>query len=255
MTTADYNKGSTIFYVCFLAAEVPSQLSMYVDFPSTTTDPAPVSKKLGSDRWIPIQMMAWSLITLGQTGLSGRASFFATRALLGLFEGGFIADTVLYLSYYYTAAELTIRLAWFYVASTVTGIIGNLLAAGLLELRHRTSWPGYRWLFLVEGLLTFLIGLWAFFYLPPGPTQTAGGFFNVRGKGWFTDREETIIVNKVLRDDPTKSDMHNREGLSLGQLWETLRDYDQWPMYPIALLFCIAPAAVGAYFSLTLKSL
>ena len=46
--------------------------------------------------------MVWSLVTLGQVGLRGRASFFACRALLGLFEGGFIADTVLYLSYYYS---------------------------------------------------------------------------------------------------------------------------------------------------------
>jgi len=108
-------------------------------------------------------------------------------------------------------------------------------------------------LFLVEGALTFLIGLFAWFYLPPGPTQTAGG---LRGKnGWFTPREETIIVNKVLRDDPTKSDMHNREGLSWRQVWVTLTDYDQWPMYAIALLFWIAPATVGAYFSLTLRSL
>ena len=50
-----------------------------------------------------------------------------------------------------------------------------------------------RWLFLIEGIITFAIGLWAFFYLPAGPTQTAGG---IRGKGWFTEREEVIIVNK-----------------------------------------------------------
>lgn len=64
-------------------------------------------------------------------------------------------------------------------------------------------------LFLIEGLITLCVGIFAFFYLPPSPTQTASRF---RGKkGWFSDREETILVTRVLKDDPTKSSMHNRQ--------------------------------------------
>lgn len=113
-----------------------------------------------------------------------------------------LSQTILYLSYYYTAAELTIRLSFFWVSLTTTNIIGSLLAAGILQLRGRHGLAGWRWLFLLEGILTLLIGVFAAFYLPAGPTQTAGGF---RGKGWFSEREEVILVNRVLRDDPTKS--------------------------------------------------
>lgn len=50
------------------------------------------------------------------------------------------------------------------------------------------------------------------FYLPPSPTQTKShglkGYF--RGKnGWFSEREEVIMVTRILRDDPGKSSMHN----------------------------------------------
>jgi hypothetical protein len=73
MTSNDYNLGQTIFLVCFLCAEMPSQL---------------VSKRIGPDRWIPIQMVAWSILAASQAFLTGRGSYLACRALLGLLEGG-----------------------------------------------------------------------------------------------------------------------------------------------------------------------
>lgn len=73
MTSNDYNLGQTIFLVCFLCAEMPSQL---------------ISKRIGPDRWIPIQMVAWSILAACQAFLTGRGSYLACRALLGLLEGG-----------------------------------------------------------------------------------------------------------------------------------------------------------------------
>lgn len=83
----------------FLLAEIPSQL---------------ISKKLGPDRWIPskpslysfldmpltrhhsVQMIAWSIVAAAQAALSGKGSFYACRALIGMLEGGFIPDLVLW---------------------------------------------------------------------------------------------------------------------------------------------------------------
>ena len=48
-------------------------------------------------------------------------------------------------------------------------------------------------------------------------------------------REEIIIVNRVLRDDPSKSDMHNRQGLTLNMIWQALCDWRMWPLYILGL--------------------
>jgi hypothetical protein len=91
-------------------------------------------------------------------------------------------------------------------------------------------------MFLIEGLITAVVGLASFFLLPAGPSQTKSWW---RPKGYFTDREVKIIVNKVVRDDPSKATMHNRQALSPGLLWKSLKDYDLWPMYLIGLTFGI----------------
>lgn len=115
------------------------------------------------------------------------------------------------------------------ITLTSTTIVQALLASGILKLRGVHGWAGWRYLFLIEGIITFAVGVLAAFYLPASPTQTKGG---LRGKnGWFTEREEIIIVNRVLRDDPTKSQMHNRQGLSASALWKSVTDFDMYPLY------------------------
>ncbi|ROV97086.1 hypothetical protein VMCG_07453 [Cytospora schulzeri] len=238
MITNQYNYGMTIFYLSFLCAELPSQM---------------LSKKIGPDRWIPIQMTTWSIIAICQCRLTGVKTYYATRCLLGLLEGGFIPDIVLYLSFFYKSKELPIRLSFFWGAYITTQIVSALLAFGILHLRDAGGWAGWRWLFAIEGALTCLIGLFSAIYLPPSPTQTKGWF---RGaKGWFSEREEKIMVNRILRDDPAKGDMHNRQGLTLSLLWEALCDYDLWPIYLLGLTWLIPSTPVTAYLTLNLKSL
>ena len=101
--------------------------------------------RTGPDNWIPIQMVSWSLVASFQSLLSGRGSFWATRALLGLIEGGFIPDNILYLSYWYTSSELPIRLAWFWVSYQSTSIVSAFLAYGILHMGGVNGMAGWRW--------------------------------------------------------------------------------------------------------------
>ncbi|KAF8588151.1 allantoate permease [Ramaria rubella] len=237
LSTNDFNFGNSLFRLAFLCAELPSQL---------------VSKRLGPDRWIPIQMCLWSLVTAAQFWLSGRSSFLVCRVLLGFIQGGFIPDLVLYLSYFYKKTELPLRLACFWASSNICSVVASFLAFGILRMRGVLDKAGWRWLFLIEGLITLLIGIATFFRMPPSPTQTKAWY---RPKGWFTEREEVILVSRILRDDPSKGDMHNREGLSLKRLFQAAMDYDLYPVYILGLMFGIPTSPPATYLTLSLRNL
>ena len=76
-------------------------------------------------------------------------------------------------------------MAYFWVSNYMTDIVSAFLATGILRLRGVRGQPGWRYLFLIEGGLTLLVGLISFVMMPPGPTQTKAPW---RPKGWFDER-------------------------------------------------------------------
>ena len=236
ITSNDYNVANTINLVCFLASELPSQL---------------ISKKLGADIWIPTQLVLWSIATMSQASLKNKTGFFITRALIGALQGGFICDVSLWISYFYTSKEFPLRLAIFYIANPLTTVWSSLLAAGVLKI-HTSSIPeGWKWLFLIEGAFTTIVGLASFFKMAPSAVQTKTWF---RKKGWYTEREEKIVVNRVLRDDPSKGDTNNRQPVSFREVLTCLLDYDMWPIYVVRVFTDITNAPIKNYFTLTLRN-
>ncbi|KAH8426255.1 putative MFS transporter [Aspergillus melleus] len=236
ITRDDYNLGNTIFRLFYLCSELPGQL---------------IGKSIGVDRWIPLQMTCWSIVAASQFWLRNRSSFLACRALIGMCSGGFTPTMVLYMSYFYKHHELSVRLGFWYAASSLADIVAGLLAYAILHLRGIGGYAGWRWLFLIEGLFTLALGLIAFLLLPPSVTQTASW---ARGKkGWFTAREETILVNRIIREDPSKCTANRRHLLTPKLVWRSFKDFDLWPLYIIGLTFLTPWTTVSQYFTLIMR--
>lgn len=237
LTSDDYNNGTTIQLLCFLTAEFPVQF---------------LTKRYGFKYVLPALVMAWGTATWGQAWMHDRTSFYIARAAIGLCEGGFIPGVILFATYFYKTKELAIRLAAFWSSLNVARVISALLAAAILEMRGVGGKPGWFWLFLLEGLFTVVVAFFSFLYLPAAPTQTKTVLWR---KGWYSEREEIIMVNRILRDDPAKGLTDLNEPATLKDIRAAWSDSSMWGLYFIGLIAYIPASPVQAYLTLTLRRL
>ncbi|OAL52823.1 MFS general substrate transporter [Pyrenochaeta sp. DS3sAY3a] len=237
LTSDDYNNGTTIQLLCFMTAEFPVQF---------------LTKRFGFKYVLPTMMMGWGMASWGQAWMHDRTSFYLGRAAIGLCEGGFIPGVILFSTYFYKSKELSIRLAAFWSSLNIARVLSALLAAGILEMRGIGGKPGWFYLFLLEGLLTVLVALISYIYLPASPTATKGGLWR---NGWYTEREEVIMVNRILRDDPAKGLTALKEPATFKDIKAAWSDSSMWGLYFIGLIAYIPASPVQGYLTLTLRRL
>ncbi|KAK7995590.1 hypothetical protein PG990_014363 [Apiospora arundinis] len=113
-------------------------------------------------RYLSLITVGLGVVTLGQAFDKSYGALLATRFLVGIFDAGLMPGCVFVLSLYYPSVHLQWRLSMLMVSNIISNIISNILAFGIAQIRNtnRTSeWSGWRWIFLIEGLLTIAIGL------------------------------------------------------------------------------------------------
>ncbi|CAG8238474.1 unnamed protein product [Penicillium salamii] len=192
ITTNQINIGSQLLSAGIVLSEIPSNIIM---------------QKLGPRIWLSGQLFAWGLVATFQAFVQSYAGYLVTRVLLGICEGGFIPCALYYLSTWYKKDETSLRTSLFFYGQMFAAATSSLISAGLLKLNGTHGMEGWRWIFLVEGLITLFIGIIFTLLVPPSagdgrPLVAAGRW------SYFTERESHIIRNRVLLDDPRKARGH-----------------------------------------------
>ncbi|KAJ5086246.1 hypothetical protein NUU61_007553 [Penicillium alfredii] len=127
--------------------------------------------------------------------------------LLGFCEGGFIPGALYYLSTWYKKDETSVRTSLSFYGQMFASATSSLISAGLLKLAGTSGLEGWRWIFLVEGLITLFIGT-VFTLLVPPEAGDGRALIGMGRWSYFTERESRIIRARVILDDPTKSQGH-----------------------------------------------
>ncbi|KAJ6781704.1 hypothetical protein PWT90_05709 [Aphanocladium album] len=173
ISPSQYRNGLAIYYAFYIASEVPSNL---------------IIKKISPKVWLPFLTFAWGMITLGIGFMRDYKDYMILRAVLGIFEGGLFPGIILYLSSMYTRGELALRIGIFYTGGSLSGAFGGLLARGLSAIGPRGGLEGWRWIFIMEGVITCIVAALSFIGLPNSLQEAS--FLTKEEKQWAVDRLE-----------------------------------------------------------------
>lgn len=108
------------------------------------------------------------------------------RIFLGVAEAGLYPGVAYYLTMWYCTNELAFRQALFFSAASIAGAFSGLLAYAIVKMDGVGGLEGWRWIFILEGLLTVAVAIFAFWALYDFP-DTAG-FLTLEEKAWVVHR-------------------------------------------------------------------
>ncbi|OAV87361.1 hypothetical protein PTTG_05191 [Puccinia triticina 1-1 BBBD Race 1] len=111
----------------------------------------------------------------------------ATRSFSYALKGAMGPATILYMSSFYTRAELQFRIALFLSTLCVASAISGLLTYEIIKLDGHWGHPGWAWVFLIEGFITAIFGLTGFYFLPS----------SIEKARLLTNEEKVFLVSRL----------------------------------------------------------
>lgn len=126
---------------------------------------------------IPLIELGWGVCTLGTYAVKDYRALYALRFLVGLFESAFYPGMHYLLGSWYTSRELTKRSTIFWTAGSLgTMFSGFLQSAAYTNLNGVNGLAGWRWLFIVDAIITIPIAIIGFVFLPDTPWSAKPSF-------------------------------------------------------------------------------
>ncbi|SMQ48705.1 unnamed protein product [Zymoseptoria tritici ST99CH_3D7] len=233
MTGNQYLTGLTIFFIGYILLEVLWNV---------------ILKRVGPKIWLPLITFVWGIVATAQGavvnngGASGIAGFFVVRFMLGVTEGGLFPGVVFYLSMWYKRSERQFRIALFFAMASLAGAFGGIMAYGIGFMRGVGGLSGWRWIFILEGLLTIVFAVAAYWFIADWPS-----------KATFISEDERSYINARLKND---SDATQNEGFTWDNVWLAFKDPKVWlynavfhtlslPLYTLSLFLPSIIKALG----------
>ena len=111
-------------------------------------------------------IVGWSLVTLCTGFIQNYGQAMAVRVLLGIFESGFSPCLAVTMSTIWDRDTAGWRISLLYVANALSGAFGGLIAYGIQSMGEQHGLAAWRWLFIVEGSISIVLGTISWFTLP-----------------------------------------------------------------------------------------
>ncbi|KAI1387907.1 MFS general substrate transporter [Hypoxylon trugodes] len=206
-----------VFFIGYMLFELPSNMVIH---------------RVGAANWLALIVFAWGLVSMGIGFLNNWVALAVLRSFLGVFEAGFYPGCVYLISSWYKRYEVQKRLATFFMTGSALSAFANIFALALIQIAKApgTNYKGWRWIYIIEGVMTCVAAVIAWFVIVDFPDSHRNKFLTA---------EEAAFVKARLAQDRGSEE---REKVTWAIFVETITD---WKVWSFALMY--SAGAVGVY--------
>ncbi|KAK9448236.1 major facilitator superfamily domain-containing protein [Limtongia smithiae] len=225
MVGQDRNLLTTFFNIGYLVGAVPSQIIMNRVRPSVL---------------IPTCEILWSVLVMLLAVCKTTQAMFGVRFLIGLCEAPLWPGMMTVIGSWYTPDELGKRVSLFGIASSVASMFSGYIQAGVYaSMNGRYGIAGWKWLFLIDGIISIPCAVIGYYCIPDFPTTTHAR--------WLDQKEREYGVKRM-----TAVGRRPPRNLTFGRFFSLFKSWRPWAF--------LGPYCLGSfggstgYFNLWLKA-
>ncbi|KAK9246666.1 major facilitator superfamily domain-containing protein [Lipomyces tetrasporus] len=220
------NLFTTFFNVGSIVGAVPSQM---------------ILNRIRPSIWIPSCELSWSIMVMIISSTKGAKLIYAMRFLMGITESVAYPGFALVLGSWYRPDELAKRMTIYDGAWAIANMFSGYIQAGVYtSMNGLGGLAGWRWLFIIDGLIGLPIAILGYFAIPDFPINSRVMWMSQ------VQRDYSVIrMQEVGRRPPRKLTLSR-----MGQIMKSWRPYGfVWPY----IFFNLCDTS--SYWNLWLKSL
>ena len=170
--------GAGIFFIGYFLLQIPSTL---------------LTELWSARLFITLSLIVWGALAALCGLIDTAQEFYWVRFFLGVAQAGFFPGVIVYLTHWFRYEDRAKAVAMFMIAIPASNMIGAAVAAALMRIDW-LGWNGWRWLLILEGIPTVILGVVAFFYLTDRPTDAR----------WLPEGERQWITGELQREAEKK---------------------------------------------------
>lgn len=149
---------------------------------------------VGPRIWFALITFCFGLITLCTAFVQTWRQMIALRVLLGISMSGIYPGLTYLISTWYTRKEQQLRFAFLQSGEVLVLATGSIVNYGLNHLDGHAGLAGWRWMYIVQGLITCVIGIVTYWWMVDFPEKASKS-------AWFLSEPEIELAVERIRAD------------------------------------------------------
>ncbi|KAI8137169.1 major facilitator superfamily domain-containing protein [Fennellomyces sp. T-0311] len=205
ITGDQFNVALSIFFIGYILFEFPANM---------------ILERLGPKTWISVLLLAWGTTAACLAAVKDGTQLIIVRLFLGFAEAGLAPAVYLYLSVWYTRAELAKRIAIYFAGGVAANTVGGILAFGIMNMDGYGGLHGWQWIFIIEAIPSIALSFVTFLFLPEFPEKAT----------FWNDQERTTFFT-YMKPGEGEGTIEKKD------VWKPARDaIADWKLYCFSII-------------------